>query len=540
MLRATQAVAWRVVAGMPPLSLKLVSPFTAQLPPDPLRENTRRQVRGACYSYVRPRVPSAPRLVHASAKTAQLIGLPAATLDTEAFVRAFSGAELPAGAEPYAMNYGGHQFGHWAGQLGDGRAINLGQVRQADGGQLWAVQLKGAGATPYSRRADGLAVLRSSIREHLCSEAMHHLGVPTSRSLSVMLTGDEVLRDVLYDGNAAYELGAVVCRVARSFVRFGSFEIHAASGDVATLRALADYTLRQHFPDVEAGTAAGVGEFYRKVCERSLAMVLEWQRVGFVHGVMNTDNMSILGDTIDYGPYGWLEGYDPDWTPNTTDRQQRRYRYGQQPNVVLWNLHKLANALYPLVEDERPFVDALDAFRAAYAEDDYAMHRAKLGLAAPGVDDAELIAELLAVLTRTETDTTIFFRLLAEVDAQTAQPLEVLHPAFYAPAELTGDTLAAWQAWLQRYRQRLALEPRTAPERRAAMNAVNPKYVLRNYMAQLAIDAAELGDFSIVDELYRLLERPYDEQPAAEDKWFVKRPEWARNRVGCSMLSCSS
>ena len=540
MLRATQAVAWRVVAGMPPLSLKLVSPFTAQLPPDPLRENTRRQVRGACYSYVRPRVPSAPRLVHASAKTAQLIGLPAATLDTEAFVRAFSGAELPAGAEPYAMNYGGHQFGHWAGQLGDGRAINLGQVRQADGGQLWAVQLKGAGATPYSRRADGLAVLRSSIREHLCSEAMHHLGVPTSRSLSVMLTGDEVLRDVLYDGNAAYELGAVVCRVARSFVRFGSFEIHAASGDVATLRALADYTLRQHFPDVEAGTAAGVGEFYRKVCERSLAMVLEWQRVGFVHGVMNTDNMSILGDTIDYGPYGWLEGYDPDWTPNTTDRQQRRYRYGQQPNVVLWNLHKLANALYPLVEDERPFVDALDAFRAAYAEDDYAMHRAKLGLAAPGVDDAELIAELLAVLTRTETDTTIFFRLLAEVDAQTARPLEVLHPAFYAPAELTGDTLAAWQAWLQRYRQRLALEPRTAPERRAAMNAVNPKYVLRNYMAQLAIDAAELGDFSIVDELYRLLERPYGEQPAAEDKWFVKRPEWARNRVGCSMLSCSS
>ena len=478
--------------------------------------------------------------MHASAKTAQLIGLPAATLDTEAFVRAFSGAELPAGAEPYAMNYGGHQFGHWAGQLGDGRAINLGQVRQADGGQLWAVQLKGAGATPYSRRADGLAVLRSSIREHLCSEAMHHLGVPTSRSLSVMLTGDEVLRDVLYDGNAAYELGAVVCRVARSFVRFGSFEIHAASGDVATLRALADYTLRQHFPDVEAGTAAGVGEFYRKVCERSLAMVLEWQRVGFVHGVMNTDNMSILGDTIDYGPYGWLEGYDPDWTPNTTDRQQRRYRYGQQPNVVLWNLHKLANALYPLVEDERPFVDALDAFRAAYAEDDYAMHRAKLGLAAPGVDDAELIAELLAVLTRTETDTTIFFRLLAEVDAQTARPLEVLHPAFYAPAELTGDTLAAWQAWLQRYRQRLALEPRTAPERRAAMNAVNPKYVLRNYMAQLAIDAAELGDFSIVDELYRLLERPYDEQPAAEDKWFVKRPEWARNRVGCSMLSCSS
>ena len=521
---------------MSSLSLKLVSPFTEQLPADPVLDNTRRQVSGACFSYVRPRKPSAPKLVHAAAETAQLLGLSKRVLGSEDFLQVFSGAKVPEGAAPYAMNYGGHQFGHWAGQLGDGRAINLGQVR-ADDAALWTVQLKGAGETPYSRSADGLAVLRSSVREYLCAEAMHHLGVPTSRSLSLMLTGDEVLRDMMYDGNAAYEPGAVVCRVARSFVRFGSFEIHAARGDLKTLRALADYTMRHHYPELALGDYAG---FYRKVSERSLAMVMHWQRVGFVHGVMNTDNLSILGDTIDYGPYGWLEGYDPDWTPNTTDRQHRRYRYGQQPNIVLWNLHKLANALYLLLEEEGPFVEVLEAFRSRYAEEDYAMHRAKLGLAEVGIDDAELLGRLHEVLTLTETDMTIFYRLLAEVDAATPDALAVIGPAFYAPEEVDGEVRAAWTAWLASYQQRLTRESRPAAERRAAMQRVNPKYVLRNYMAQLAIDAAEQGDFSVVEDLYELLQHPYAEQPQQAAKWFVKRPEWARHRVGCSMLSCSS
>ena len=265
------------------------------------------------------------------------------------------------------MCYGGHQFGHWAGQLGDGRAINLAEVIHNE--KRWALQLKGAGETPYSRTADGLAVLRSSIREHLCSEAMFHLGVPTTRSLSLMLTGDAVLRDMLYDGNAAYEKGAVVCRVAPSFIRFGNFQIFTSRGDLKTVKVLTDYTIKHFFPHLPTGTPEGYLEFFREVVERTRKMILHWQRVGFVHGVMNTDNMSILGLTIDYGPYGWLEGYDPGWTPNTTDAQTKRYRFGDQPVVALWNLLQLANALYPLIEQAEPMEEILQGFRSIYKQE---------------------------------------------------------------------------------------------------------------------------------------------------------------------------
>jgi len=524
---------------MTQLSLKPADCFSKELPADPLKTNQRRQVKGACFSFVTPRVPSKPTLIHASAKTAALIGLPNSEVASEAFLGVFSGKEILANAKPYAMCYGGHQFGHWAGQLGDGRAINLTEVVHA--GTHWALQLKGAGETPYSRSADGLAVLRSSIREHLCSEAMYHLGVPTSRSLSLMLTGDEVLRDIMYDGNPAYEKGAVVCRVAKSFLRFGSFEIHAANRDEQTLRTLTDYTIRHHYPEVETGTKKGYGDFFKMVCERSLTMVMHWQRVGFVHGVMNTDNMSILGDTIDYGPYGWLEGFDESWTPNTTDRQHRRYRYGNQPDIVFWNLHKLANALYILVGEEKPFVDSLEWFKEEYAIQDHVMHLAKLGLTGVEPRDTDLIADLKTVLQLTETDMTIFFRLLSNVskDHSTAEAFSLVHEAFYAPAELKTDVLKQWTNWIEDYLLRLRKEKRSDADRRADMNLVNPKYVLRNYMAQLAIDAADKGDFSLVDELYQLSLKPYAEQPKMQ-KWFAKRPEWARSKVGCSMLSCSS
>lgn len=521
------------------LPLKLDNRFSNKLPADPLITNERRQVKGACFSYVTPRVPSNPTLIHASAKTADLIGLPQTQIGGESFIDVFSGRKILANSKPYAMCYGGHQFGHWAGQLGDGRAINLTEVTHA--GQCWALQLKGAGETPYSRSADGLAVLRSSIREHLCSEAMFHLGVPTSRSLSLMLTGDEVLRDVMYDGNPAYEKGAVVCRVARSFLRFGSFEILAANRDEDTLRKLTDYTIRHHYPEIEVGTKQGYGDFFKTICERSLTMVIHWQRVGFVHGVMNTDNMSILGDTIDYGPYGWLEGYDPNWTPNTTDRQHRRYRYGNQPDMVFWNLHQLANALYILVGEEKPFVEALEWFRNEYAVRDHALHLAKLGLTGVEPRDAELIAELKEVLQLTETDMTIFFRLLAtcEKDKSSASGLDNVSNAFYSPDGRSVEVLARWEDWFAAYFLRLRKETRTDADRKADMNTVNPKYVLRNYMAQLAIDAADKGDFGLVEELYQLSLKPYAEQPDMQ-KWFAKRPEWARDKVGCSMLSCSS
>jgi uncharacterized protein YdiU (UPF0061 family) len=487
-------------------------------------------------------VPSAPVLVHASEEVGKLLGLTAADLQSADFLQVFSGAKVMDNTKPYAMCYGGHQFGHWAGQLGDGRAINLTEVEHD--GKRWALQLKGAGETPYSRTADGLAVLRSSIREHLCSEAMYHLGVPTTRSLSLMLTGDEVMRDMMYDGNPAYEKGAVVCRVAPSFIRFGNFQIFAARQDVDTMRTLTDFTIRHHFPAIKEGTKEGYADFFAEVAKRTLKMVIDWQRVGFVHGVMNTDNLSILGLTIDYGPYGWLEGYDPDWTPNTTDLREKRYRYKNQPNVALWNLVQLANAIYPLIEDAKPLEDALHQYQVDFGKQYLNMMKSKIGLFEKQEIDVQIIEQLQTVLQLTETDMTLFFRELAnfkkkaEIDEE-GTFLDVVKIAFYKPEELDEDVLKEWHDWFGLYKNRLQKESLTDAERAQKMNTSNPKYVLRNYMAQVVIDAADNGDFSVVSELFELLKQPYSEQKGME-KWYAKRPEWAREKVGCSMLSCSS
>jgi len=513
--------------------------FTKNLPADPIQENTRRQVERACFSYVEPRVPSKPQLVHTSVEMAARLGLTKEDISSEHFLKVLSGAEVMEGSAPYAMCYGGHQFGSWAGQLGDGRAINLMEVLHEN--QRWTLQLKGAGETPYSRSADGLAVLRSSIREHLCSEAMFHLGVPTTRSLSLCLTGDEVLRDVMYDGNSAMEPGAVVCRVAPSFIRFGNFQIFASRKDVMNIKRLADYTIKYYFPEVKATGKESYLEFFKAVSDKTLRMIVDWQRVGFVHGVMNTDNMSILGLTIDYGPYGWLEGYEPGWTPNTTDRHHKRYQYGNQPAIAHWNLYQLANALYPLIEEAEPLEEILKEFQSKFVVAKIEMMSAKLGLVSKSRADVALISELEQVLVRTETDMTIFFRLLCEVKrSQSAdEVLVLLNPAFYKPDELIGGVLDEWKEWVTKYLERLAQEKIEDTYRHKIMAQVNPKYVLRNYMSQLAIDAAEAGDYDLISELYELLKRPYDEQPENE-KWFAKRPEWARHKVGCSMLSCSS
>ena len=524
------------------MKLNIKDTFNKILPADPNKNNTRRQVLNSAFSFVTPKNPADPKLVHASEEVAELIGLSKEDITTKSFLDTFSGRKVFEGTEPYAMCYGGHQFGNWAGQLGDGRAINLMEIVHEN--KRWTLQLKGAGETPYSRNADGLAVLRSSIREHLCSEAMYHLGVPTSRSLSLMLTGDQVLRDMLYNGNTAYEKGAVVCRVAPSFIRFGSFQILTSRQDMETLKKLADYTIETHFPDIKEKGVEGYLQFFNEVTKRTLEMIVHWQRVGYVHGVMNTDNMSIHGITIDYGPYGWLEGYDHGWTPNTTDSGAKRYRYGQQPQVGLWNLFQLANALYPLINEVKPLEKILDRYKVDYEKQSLQMMKDKLGLSVNDEDDGSLVGLLQDTLHQTETDMTIFFRNLANVSRDTKvdegiQFLEAVKDAFYQPEEMKGVVLEAWQKWFNLYLQRLQKEAQTDEERRVKMNTVNPKYVLRNYMAQLAIDAADEGDFSIVAELYSLMKMPYAEQIEAE-KWFVKRPEWARHKVGCSMLSCSS
>lgn len=522
--------------------------FEQQLPADPITDNHRRQVESACFSYVKPTPVKAPKLVSYSKEVAETLRLTIDDCKSDLFTQVFAGNTLLNGMAPYAQCYGGHQFGHWAGQLGDGRAINLGEVAD-QAGMHHVLQLKGAGETPYSRNADGLAVLRSSVREFICSEAMHHLSVPTTRALSLVTTGEDVVRDMFYDGRPKPEPGAIVCRVSPSFLRFGSYEIFASRGDHDALKTLADYTIRNVFPhlldkaDSDIGAAHYI-EWFNEVCQKTAEMVVNWMRVGFVHGVMNTDNMSILGLTIDYGPYGWLENYDPNWTPNTTDATNKRYRYGHQAQIAQWNLVQLANALYPLINDAQPLRQCINDFASSYATQLEIMRAAKLGLKTFQADDATLITELHKVLQLVETDMTIFYRALADLNTEAQyqtddQLLAPIADAYYVEAQLTPENKAEICHWLRQYQKRIRQDGTSDADRRTAMNKVNPKYVFRNYLAQLATDKAEQGDFSLVNELLDVFRHPYDEQP---DKahFAVKRPDWARERAGCSMLSCSS
>ena len=516
------------------MNIQLTNFFTDQLPADPNLENTRREVLEAVYSFVRPIKTSNPTLLHVSDEMQHTLDFSNEDIQSREFLEFVTGNSVLKNSKPFAMCYAGHQFGNWAGQLGDGRAINLGEIKD------WAVQLKGSGPTPYSRTADGLAVLRSSVREYLCSEAMHHLGVPSTRALSLSLTGDKVLRDVMYNGNPAHEKGAIVSRVAKSFLRFGNFEIFSSRNDIKNLKILTDYTIKSHFSHLGKPSKEVYLQFFQEVTSKTLEMIIHWQRVGFVHGVMNTDNMSILGLTIDYGPYGWLEGFDFGWTPNTTDKQHKRYRYGNQPTIGLWNLYQLANALYPLIEEAAPLEKILEGYKSNFEKKSQDMMRAKLGLTSAEETDIDIIQSLENNLQATETDMTIFFRLLSSFKKeQPEKGIELIQDAFYTPDTIKGDVLNNWKQWFADYAKRLEDETTSADERLQQMNKVNPKYVLRNYMAQLAIDKADKGDTSLLEELYLLLKEPYSEQPKFEH-WFAKRPEWARHKVGCSMLSCSS
>lgn len=522
-------------------NLRFDNSFVDQLPADPEVGPRLRQVHGALFSRVEPTPVASPRLLAHSKEVASLLDMTEEDVASPEFARVFGGNALLAGMQPFAANYGGHQFGHWAGQLGDGRAISLGETINARG-ERWELQLKGAGRTPYSRSADGRAVLRSSIREFLCSEAMHHLGVPTTRALSLVATGDEVVRDMFYDGHPRPEPGAIVCRVAPSFIRFGNFELPASRGDVGLLTQLIDFTIRRDFPELIQADLAGDSnelraEWFAQVCERTALMVAHWMRVGFVHGVMNTDNLSILGLTIDYGPYGWIDDFDLDWTPNTTDAEGRRYRFGQQAAVAFWNLTRLASALAPVFASADPLHAGLARYSKAYAaarENDIA---AKLGLVECLDEDVERMEALYALMQAAEVDMTIFFRTLSGVDPD--QPsLAPLDCAFY-DAGKRRQAEPGFISWLKDYGARVNRDGLPRQERKKRMDAANPRYVLRNYLAQQAIDMAEAGDVGGIHELLDVLRRPYDDQPGFE-RYAQRRPDWARNKAGCSMLSCSS
>lgn len=514
--------------------------FLDALPGDNDTAPRSREVLGALWSRVQPTPVAAPRMLAWSRPLAKELGLDDELMQDAQTAQVLGGNALWPGMDPYAANYGGHQFGHWADQLGDGRAIGLGELQRPDG-ELAELQLKGAGPTAYSRRGDGRAVLRSSIREFLCSEAMHALGVPTTRALSLVQTGDDVVRDMFYDGNAKAEPGAIVCRVAPTFLRFGSYQLPTARGDKELLQTLADFTLEHWFPQHEGQGKDGYRAWLIEVAERTATLIAHWQAVGFVHGVLNTDNMSILGLTIDYGPYGWTDNFDLGWTPNTTDAHQHRYAFGRQPSIGLWNIARLGEAMLPLFEGDEECIEAAAShYQASYGKAAAKRFSDKVGITfEPDSEDGQLLQDLFEWLGKEETDMTLFFRSLSKaVVAPEPQSMpEATAGAFYGkPPQAHID---AGVEWLRRWWQRTRREQREAPEIATALDRTNPKFVLRNWLAQTAIDAAHNGDLTVVERLLDVMWRPFDEQPE-HDELAQKRPEWARHKPGCSALSCSS
>jgi uncharacterized protein YdiU (UPF0061 family) len=450
-------------------------------------------------------IPGA-RLVAFSPDAGALIDLRPGEEARPEFAALVGGNALLDGMEPVAALYGGHQFGVWAGQLGDGRAILLGEVAQAEPCEL---QIKGGGMTAFSRFADGRAVVRSTVREFLASEAMHHLGIPTTRALA-MAAGDEpVLRERV-------ERAATLIRMAPSFVRFGSFEIFHYRNRHAELKTLADYVIDRFYPDCGAGEDR-YARFFTTVVERTAALMAQWQAVGFAHGVMNTDNFSILGLTLDYGPYGFVEGYDPGFICNHTD-ESGRYAFDRQPTIGLWNCYALAEALSSLIP--RAELDAAlaryqDTYRTTFLE----LMRAKLGLVDVRDDDADLVLELFGMLHARRVDWTNFWRALSHADT--------------AALTLLGED-ATSRAWFERYAERRAGGGRDDERRRGTMRAVNPKYVLRNWVAQEAIEACDAGDDTVVNAVYEVLRRPYDEHPEHAGWAQTAPPRYRDLSVSCS------
>lgn len=493
---------------------------------------TSRQTPGVLYSKALPTPVKNPQLIGWSDDLADQLGI---EIPSEEDVKILGGNLITPTMYPYAACYAGHQFGNWAGQLGDGRAITLGEWQTLQG-DSWEFQLKGAGPTPYSRRADGRAVLRSSVREFLMSEAMYYLGVPTTRALGLVTTGDMVMRDMFYNGNPQYEPGAIVMRVAPSFLRFGNFEMLAARKDVANLTKLVDWTIDRFYPHIKGEDR--VVRWFKEVVEKTAELIVEWLRVGFVHGVMNTDNMSVLGLTIDYGPYSFLDNYDPDFTPNTTDLPGRRYAFGNQSSVAYWNLGCLANALVPLFETTDPLVEAVESYENIFWQKYYVMMGNKLGLDSVKDSDLDFINRFEQMLSSVEPDMTIFYQLLAELNSdQTTDEdiVEHFNEAFYK--ELSSEARTSFLQAIKAWRERVAANSISGEESLMKMAQNNPRYILRNYLLHKAIEELERGENQLFQRLQLAMKNPYSRD---FDEFFMKRPEWATQKAGCSMLSCSS
>jgi len=477
----------------------------------------------AFYTRLEPRPLTAPRLLHANEQAAALIGLSPRALQSDEFLRVFSGQQPLPGGQTLAAVYSGHQFGVWAGQLGDGRAHLLGEVQGPHGN--WELQLKGSGMTPYSRMGDGRAVLRSSVREYLASEAMHGLGIPTTRALALVVSDDPVMRETL-------ETAAIVTRMSPSFVRFGSFEHWSSRRQVDELRILADYVIDRFYPgcrDPEPGGAPGpdgaVLRLLAEVTRRTALLMADWQAVGFCHGVMNTDNMSILGLTLDYGPYGFMDTFRLDHICNHSD-SEGRYAWNRQPSVALWNLYRLGGSLHALVPDVEALRAVLDGYEPTFTRAFHQRMAAKLGLREWRADDEPLLDDFLRLMHDQRADFTLAFRRLADAVRGRPQGFQDLF--------IDRDAALAWYGRLAaRHAQEAGGEGGDARAR--AMDAVNPLYVLRNHLAEQAIRAAKQGDAGEIDTLLALLRDPCTERPGRE-AYAALPPDWA----GGIEVSCSS
>lgn len=463
------------------------------------------------YTALNPTPLTNARLIWHNASLANDLGVPPELFQPESGAGVWGGETLLPGMQPLAQVYSGHQFGVWAGQLGDGRGILLGEQQLANGQTLdW--HLKGAGLTPYSRMGDGRAVLRSTIRESLASEAMHALGIPTTRALSIVTSDTQIARET-------YEPGAMLMRIAQSHVRFGHFEHFYYRREPEKVRQLADFVIRHYWPQW-ADDADKYILWFRDVVTRTASLMACWQTVGFAHGVMNTDNMSILGLTIDYGPYGFLDDYQPDLICNHSDHQGR-YSFENQPAVGLWNLQRLAQSLSPFIDVEA-LNDALDLYQEVLMQEYGKLMRRKLGLTTQEKGDNDILNALFALMAREGSDYTRTFRMLSQTEQlSTASPLR---------DEFIDR--AAFDSWFVTYRERLQREEITDDARQAQMKAVNPAMVLRNWLAQRAIEQAEQGDYAELHRLHGALRTPFADR---SDEYVSRPPDWGKRlEVSCS------
>nr|WP_315031880.1 YdiU family protein [uncultured Chryseobacterium sp.] len=509
---------------------RITQPFIKKFPGDFSNNPMQRNTPKVLFSTTLPAGFETPKLIAFNEVLSEEIGL---GKWEEKDLNFLVGSHLPENIQTYATAYAGHQFGNWAGQLGDGRAILAGEIIN-DMGKKVEIQWKGAGATPYSRHADGRAVLRSSVREYLMSEAMYHLGVPTTRALSLAFTGEDVVRDIMYSGNPQYEKGAVVIRIAESFLRFGHFELMSAQGEYKTLQDLIDFSIENYFPEITPSSPQKYKDFFESICTRTADLMAEWFRVGFVHGVMNTDNMSILGLTIDYGPYSMMDEYDLNFTPNTTDLPGRRYAFGKQGQIAQWNLWQLANALHPIIKDENFLESTLNNFGTYFWEAHDKMLCKKFGFGELLKEDEEFFTNWQGLMQELQLDYTLFFNQLEKVTSEIDLQEHFKNVSY---TSLNEEKLKKLQDFIKSYESRMRLNSISKEESLDLMQKTNPKFILRNYLLYECIEEINIGKKDLFEKLIQALEHPYQ---SLFPEFSTKRPPNYDDIAGCSTLSCSS